>query len=240
MPDHIDTHWGLYLIADPGGTTSAEHVSEVVTESVRGGATVIQVRDKTASDAVFAEQALRIRGAVSRTVAEPGPHTPFRVPVFVNDRFRVALRHGFHLHIGRDDIDYLEARRRMPGELMIGVSVDEPDYLTDLLTACTDQGVRLPDVIGIGPVWSNKSRRRQVPPLGTKGVDEIARLALKAGVTSVAVGGISVDNVQELGVTAVDGICVSSALMTSSAPRDTARQLLTRFRPSAIHSELTN
>nr|WP_255520428.1 thiamine phosphate synthase [Corynebacterium marambiense] len=222
------------MATDPSMLVSTEKVSKILTESVRAGVNMILVQDRTASDAVFAEQALRIRAEVSRVIAEPGPHTPFHVPVFVHDRFRVALRHGFHLLLQHSDIDYLEARRRMPGDLMIGVSIDEPDALETLATSCSRFGVRIPDVIGIGPVWSTDARRRQVPPLGPEGVDAIARAAATAGVTTIAVGGITVGNVDKLGATAVDTICVSSAQMGADDPFMTARTLLTLFRPAEI------
>nr|WP_282440991.1 thiamine phosphate synthase [Corynebacterium antarcticum] len=230
-----EIHWGLYLAVDPSALVSTDRTGEVITESVRGGVSVIQLRDRTASDAVFAEQALRIRGAVSRTIADPGPHTPFHVPVFVHDRFRVALRHGFHLHLDHADIAYPEARRRMPGQLMIGVSVDGTEELRALLIDCDDSGVRVPDVIGIGPVWAADTRRRQSPPLGTDVVDDVAAIAAGAGVMTIAFGGITPDNVDKLGATGVDGVCVPAALMSTDDPYTTARTLLNRFRPSEVH-----
>nr|WP_255567756.1 thiamine phosphate synthase [Corynebacterium sp. TAE3-ERU16] len=214
---------------------STDRTGEVITESVRGGVSVIQLRNRAASDAVFAEQALRIRGAVSRTIADPGPHTPFHVPVFVHDRFRVALRHGFHLHLEHADMAYPEARRLMPGELMIGVSVDGPGELRTLLADCDDSGVRVPDVIGIGPVWATDTRRRRAPSLGTDVVDDVAGIAVAAGVTTIAFGGITPDNVDKLGATAVDGVCVSTVLMSADDPYATARTLLNRFRPTEVH-----
>ncbi|MCK7674572.1 thiamine phosphate synthase [Corynebacterium pygosceleis] len=118
----------------------------------------------------------------------------------MDDRFRVALRHGFHLHIEHGDIDHAEARRRVP------------------------------DVAGIGPVWSKGVSLRRVSPIGPGGVDAIARLTLAAGVPGVARGGITVDNVDRLGDTAVEGIRVSSAPVTSPDPYRTVRSPLTRFR----------
>ncbi|WP_418884374.1 thiamine phosphate synthase [Corynebacterium meridianum] len=234
MAGRADTPWDLCLTADISAPLSADQTAGMVIESVRGGVGAIRVRDGRASDAVFAERALRIRGAVSRAISEPGPYTPFHVPVFVHDRFRVALRHSFHLHLDEAEIDYPEARRRMPGELMIGVSVDDPDDVRELVTECRQLGVRGPDVIWIGPVWSTGERRRQTPPLGPEAVDAVARAAAAAGVTSFAQGGITFDNVDKLGGTAVDGVCVSTTLMTDHDPFTSARTLLTRFRPAEV------
>ena len=125
----------------------------------------------------------------------------------------------------------------MPGELMIGVSVDVPVHVRELVTEFRNLGVRVPDVIWIGPVRTTGERRRQAPPLGPVTVGAVARGAPAAGVPSLAQGRITLDNVDRLDDTAVDGVCVSATLMTDHDPFTTARTLLTRFRPAqARHS----
>ena len=82
--------WTLYLITDPELAGGRDKVIPIVQEAVRGGATVVQLRDKEASDEeveATARDLLEVLGDV---------------PLFINDRVEVAAKVGCHLHIGQD------------------------------------------------------------------------------------------------------------------------------------------
>jgi thiamine-phosphate pyrophosphorylase/hydroxymethylpyrimidine kinase/phosphomethylpyrimidine kinase/thiamine-phosphate diphosphorylase len=82
--------WSLYLVTDPKLGGGAEQVPDIVNAAVRGGVSVVQLRDKDASDEVFARRAAQLKD----TVAD-------RVPLFVNDRVETAV--GLHDRtVGRD------------------------------------------------------------------------------------------------------------------------------------------
>ncbi|HIW69538.1 MAG TPA: thiamine phosphate synthase [Candidatus Dietzia merdigallinarum] len=215
------TDWRLYLVTDPhlGGGRNA--VPGIVYEAVLGGVGVVQVRDKECDDDEFAVHAAAIAAAADRAASAVGR----RVPVFVNDRLEVARELGLHLHIGQRDEPLAPARAALPDELMLGLSIESD---VQLVEALADPAVA-PDVIGVSPVWSTATKTDTAPALGVQGADRIARVAADAGVRSVGIGGVSPTNVADLATTALDGVCVVSAIMAAPDPRAAAADLLARW-----------
>lgn len=215
------TDWRLYLVTDPHLGGGRDAVPGIVAEAVRGGVGVVQVRDKECDDDEFAVHAAAIAAAADRAASEVGR----RVPVFVNDRLEVARELGLHLHIGQRDEPLARARAALPGELMLGLSIESD---VQLVEALADPAVA-PDVIGASPVWSTATKTDTAPALGVQGADRIARVAADAGVRSVGIGGVSPTNVADLATTALDGVCVVSAIMAAPDPRAAAADLLARW-----------
>ncbi|MFB9260461.1 thiamine phosphate synthase [Dietzia aerolata] len=215
------TDWRLYLVTDPHLGGGQDAVPGIVAEAVRGGVGVVQVRDKECDDDEFAVHAAAIAAAADRAASEVGR----RVPVFVNDRLEVARELGLHLHIGQRDEPLARARAALPDELMLGLSIESD---VQLVEALADPAVA-PDVIGASPVWSTATKTDTAPALGVQGADRIARVAADAGVRSVGIGGVSPTNVADLATTALDGVCVVSAIMAAPDPRAAAADLLARW-----------
>ena len=215
------TDWRLYLVTDPHLGGGRDAVPGIVAEAVRGGVGVVQVRDKECDDDEFAAHAAAIAAAADRAASEVGR----RVPVFVNDRLEVARELGLHLHIGQRDEPLARARAALPDELMLGLSIESD---VQLVEALADPAVA-PDVIGASPVWSTATKTDTAPALGVQGADRIARVAADAGVRSVGIGGVGPANVADLATTALDGVCVVSAIMAAPDPRAAAADLLARW-----------
>ena len=182
---------------------------EVLTESVLGGADLVQLREKDcrASDfAAWTAEAL----AAARALG---------VPLVVNDSVEIALACGADgVHLGQEDLAPADARRLLGPRALIGWSTHD---LTQL-----EQAARLRpavDYVGFGPAF----------PTGTKGYEQglgaaqVRAAGLRAGawgLPMLAIGGIRVENRAELG--AGVGVAVSAALCGSPDPRATAAALL--------------
>lgn len=218
----VDVDWRLYLVTDPclGGGPHA--VPGIVYEAVLGGVGVVQVRDKHCDDEEFTRRASAIADAARLAAAEVGRE----VPVFVNDRLVVARELGLHLHIGQRDMPYARARAELPEELMVGLSIESDEQLALALAGPA------PDVVGVSPVWSTATKTDTAPALGVQGADRIAHLAHAGGVRAVGIGGVNATNVDQLAATALDGVCVVSALMAAPDPRAAAANLLARWGPA--------
>lgn len=214
MKSPID--WSLYLVTDPDLAGGADKVARVVLEAVLGGVGVVQLRDKNADEDEFARRALQIRSILTRF--------PY-VPIFVNDRFDCALKHGFHLHIGQHDMPYVDARKALPQNQMIGLSIENMQQLENVLEQCSIKHLALPDVVGIGPVWDTPTKTDTAQALGVSETIAIAQKARTCGIAAVAIGGITQQRAALLAHKDISGICVVSAIMSSKNPLKTAQNL---------------
>ena len=204
--------WTLYLVTDPHLAGRRDNVVGIVQEAIRGGVTVVQLRDKEASD----EQ---IESTARELLAVLGD-----VPLFINDRVEVAAKLGCHLHIGQDDMTFRVARDKLGDDQLIGLSVGSQEELE----AIADDA--RPDIIGIGPVHSTDTKKDAPAGMGPDAAKALAHAARRRGISSVAIGGIKTHNAHELAGDDFSGICVVSDIMAAQDPAAAAAQLKEAFR----------
>lgn len=223
--------WSLYLVTDPALGGGRDNVADIVSRAVAGGVSVVQLRDKDLDDSSFTGRAAELAEVLAGT----------GVPLFVNDRLAIACELGLHLHIGQNDTDYRTAREQLPDDLMIGLSVDDHSQI-DALAELMRDGVRPPDVLGLGPVQQTSTKTDTGEALGVTGpgsVDDLADHALDLGIPCVAIGHVNQSNAGALGRTSVAGLCVVSAIMAATAPAgptEAARELRELFSTDSTDS----
>lgn len=198
----------LYLItdrrlcADPG-------LVETVMAAVRGGVTLVQLRDKHAEDAELVDQARRLKAALSGS----------GVPLIINDRLQVALASGADgLHIGQDDGDVAKARAALGQEAILGLSVQTHDQLARLDPTALDY-------LGLGPVFATPSKQDHAAPLGFEG---LASLVAASPLPAVAIGGLKAEHVAAIRGAGAEGLAVISAICGTPDPEAAARAFLSR------------
>lgn len=204
--------WTLYLITDPELAGGRDKVVPIVQEAVRGGATVVQLRDKEASDEeveATARELMKVLGDV---------------PLFINDRVEVAAKVGCHLHIGQNDMDFNQARELLGPDKLIGLSVGTREELDAI------DPQEAPDVIGIGPVHSTATKKNAPAGIGAEAARRLATAARERGIESVAIGGIKAHNAHELSASDFAGICVVSDIMAAGDPAAAAHNLKEAYR----------
>lgn len=197
----------LYPITDRhlSGVSHAEQVALLID----GGATLIQLREKTEPASKFfaqAEEAVRVareRGA----------------KIIINDRVDIALALGADgVHLGQEDLAPDAARRILGDDAIIGFSTHNLEQA--LLAA------QMPvDYVAIGPIFSTNTKQSRNPSVG---LDGLARVRDALGITSiVAIGGITRENIQATLKAGADAASVIADIWGSvlEAPIKT-RQLL--------------
>lgn len=204
--------WTLYLITDPELAGGRDKVVPIVQEAVRGGATVVQLRDKQASDEAVETTARKLMEILGD------------IPLFINDRVEVAAKVGCHLHIGQSDMDFHSARALLGPDKLIGLSVGTAQQLDAI------DPHEAPDVIGIGPVYSTATKKNAPAGIGAEAARRLATAARERGIESVAIGGIKAHNAHELSASDFAGICVVSEIMTADDPAAAAHQLKEAYR----------
>ncbi|XKH60412.1 thiamine phosphate synthase [Halomonas sediminis] len=196
----------LYLVTDTE-LCRAYGLEHTVMAAVKGGVTVVQLRNKQTGDEKMINQAKRLKAALSGT----------GVPLIINDRLNVALASGADgLHLGQSDTAALEARAALGPEAIIGLSINTPEQLAKA-------PIELLDYLGLGPVFATPSKRDHAQPLGFAG---LATLAEASPLPCVAIGGLKTQHMRDVRQTGVDGAALVSAICGQPDPEASARQLL--------------
>ncbi len=195
----------LMLVTD-AAMSAPRGLAATVLEAVAGGVTIVQLRDKTASDA----ELIRTATELSEALAVTG------VPLIVNDRPMLAKQAALAgVHIGQDDGDPRAARALLGPDALIGLSVTRAEEIATVDPAIVDY-------VGLGPVFATGSKADAAPPLGLDGTRAIgARLPLPW----VAIGGIGLANAGAIMAAGATGIAVVSAICAAADPRAAAAAL---------------
>jgi thiamine-phosphate diphosphorylase len=185
--------WGAYVV------TSNDHL-QLAGDACRGGARIIQYRDKEAPMAKRLETARRIRNVTRE-------HGALFV---VNDQIDIALLSAADgVHLGQEDVAVADARSLLPPGMIVGVSCSS---LAEA-RAAHGQGA---DYLGIGAVFATPVKAEY--PL--VGLELLRRIAREVSLPLVAIGGISLDN-----MAAVKAAGVSNVAMVREFQNDTAAKV---------------
>lgn len=192
------------MILDPSFLKNVREV-EAAEAIIRGGAKVIQWRDKSRDKG----EQLPVVRAVNRLCAEAG------VASIVNDHVDLALASGASgVHLGQKDLPLSEARRLMPPDAVIGVS-----------TATVEEALQAEregaTYIAVGAIYPTDSKSVTRPA----GLETLDRAAKAVSVPVVAIGGINSANVGPVMAAGADSACVISAVLSAEDIEAAAREL---------------
>jgi thiamine-phosphate pyrophosphorylase len=164
----------------------------------KGGATIVQLREKTLSPLEFYSEARE-----SIRVAREGG-----LKVIINDRVDIALAlKADGVHIGQDDLPPQAARQLLGPDVIIGFSTHNLQQ--------AKLSTRMPiDYIAIGPIFSTVTKTSTEPPVGLKGLTQVRRIV--RDIPLVAIGGITSQNSQEVLDAGADALAVIRDIWTSS------------------------
>jgi len=199
----------LILVTDRGlsrGRSSAE----IALAAARGGATMVQLREKDASTREFLAEARALKAALA----------PLGVKLAINDRLDIALAvDADGLHVGQSDMPVEEARRWLGPDKFIGLSITSDDQVLrpDALAA---------DYLGVGPIYAQQTKADASPPLGVEGFRHIRALTRKP---LVAIGGLNADNSAAVLAAGAQGLAVVSAIVAADDPEAATRRFARLF-----------
>lgn len=200
----------LYLVLDPD-LCAGYGLVETTLAAVRGGVTVVQLRDKRAGTAGLVEAGRALKAALAGA----------DVALVVNDDVEAAVAlQADGLHIGQDDMDAAQARRRIGPAMALGLSVETPD-----LAGLIDPAVV--DYAGAGPVFATATKPGHKEPVGFHGLAEIVAVS---PVPAVAIGGLKVEHARAVFAAGAAGLSVVSAICGQPDPEAAARRLADAIR----------
>lgn len=194
----------LYAVTDRHWL-SGRSLSDVVAESLDGGVTMLQLREKALEEEAFLNEAKELQALCRQR----------GVPFIVNDNVAIAkAMDADGVHVGQSDMEAMDVRSLLGPEKIIGVSAQtvEQAVLAERHGA---------DYLGVGAVF----------PTGSKDdADDVSYETLQAicaavSIPVVAIGGISRDNVSRLSGSGICGVAVISAIYAAKDIRAAAAEL---------------
>jgi thiamine-phosphate pyrophosphorylase len=199
----------LYAIVDPEHA-GGHALPDLARTLARGGATLIQLRDKMSDTRRMVELARAVKAVL-----------PCDVPLIVNDRVDVARDAGADgVHLGQDDMSVEEARKLLGPAPFIGLSIKTVEQ-----AEAAPLGIL--DYVGIGGVFGTTSKNNPNPPIGTDGLRRIVRVFRDriGNFPMCAIAGINACNAADTIAAGADGVAVISALSLAPDPAAAAREL---------------
>ncbi|MBQ8018631.1 MAG: thiamine phosphate synthase [Methanobrevibacter sp.] len=197
----------LYLVTDK--SNDVEKFLKTIEEAIKGGVSVVQIREKTADTLDFYNLALKVKEIT----------TKYNVPLIINDRVDVALAiDADGIHVGQSDMPCDVTRKLVGTDKIVGVSAAT---IEEAKKAEKDGA----DYIGTGAVFPT-STKDDAPEI-TK--DDLKEIVESINIPVVAIGGITIDNAHELKNTGIKGLSVVSAIMSSENPKKSSEELLNIF-----------
>jgi len=196
---------GLYLVTDRD-LCLGRPLEEVVLQCVRGGVTMVQLREKDLPTRDFVDEAFRIKEILA----------PHNVPLIINDRLDVAMAvRAEGVHVGQEDMPYEMARELLGPEAIIGLSVENESQVLEA------EGYDA-DYLGVSPIFETPTK---TDTRGSWGLSGLAWVRKNSRHNLVAIGGLNETNIAGVVRSGADGIAVVSALCSAPDPEATARNL---------------
>lgn len=184
----------LYVLID-GGASEADFVAKV-NQLTAAGADILQLRDKSLDDRTLLARAKKL-ASLTR-----GSETLF----MMNDRPDLAaLAHADGVHVGQEELPVSEVRKIIGPDLLIGVST----HTIEQARQAVADGA---DYIGCGPTFPSQTKSFDHYP----GLDFLRQVAAEISLPAFAIGGIKLQNIDQVLATGIKRVAVSEAAAVAS------------------------
>ncbi len=178
---------------------------EQVGQALEGGVTMVQLREKNLSEEEFTAEAIKLKKLCG----------DFGVPLIINDNLKVALNSGADgIHVGIEDMPVSEIRRQSGDGFIIGATAKTVEQAQK----AEREGA---DYLGIGAVFPSPTKQKAVRVTN----EQLAEIASSVNIPSVAIGGINLENIEQIKYNYISGIAVVSAIFSADDIKTAARML---------------
>lgn len=200
-------------------THPSEHysIAEEAQMAIEGGCRWIQLRIKDASDDEVRQVAMEIIPMCRET----------ETFLIIDDRVELVNELKVSgVHLGKNDMDPLEAREILGPHAIIGITANTAE---DIIRY---KGKDV-DYVGLGPFRHTTTKKNLSPVLGIEGYTSVISQVRQAGVELpiVAIGGITIDDIDAIMATGVNGIAVSGAIINAPDPVEYTNHIMQKLYP---------
>ncbi|MCI0448981.1 MAG: thiamine phosphate synthase [Chlorobi bacterium] len=195
----------LCVITDTSVQKKYSHY-EITKMAIKGGADVIQLRDKSLPTGELIETAIKIKKLCSK----------HKVLFIINDRVDIALiSKADGVHLGKQDISIKDTRKLLGKNKIIGGTAHS-------LKEAIKREKEGADYIGFGHIYPTESKLKKAKP---KGINYLKRVVKKVKIPVLAIGGINQVNIKDVICTGVHGAAVIGAVVKSTSPVKAVKKL---------------
>ena len=204
----------LYFITDSTNYSEEEFLSRVE-QALKGGATLLQLREKEKSTREYIELAEKVHELTKR----------YNVPLIIDDRVDVALAVDAEgVHVGASDMPVATARKLMGEDKIVGATAKTVPWAKEAY----EQGA---DYLGVGAIYPTTTKVKTV----LTSTDTLRDICNAVTIPVNAIGGLNKDNIDVLSGIPIAGICVVSAIMKADNPKAAAEELKARARELGLY-----
>jgi len=177
---------------------------EQIEDALKGGVTLLQLREKEMDEAVFVEEALKVREICQR----------YQVPLIINDNVNVALKCGADgVHVGIEDTPVAEIRKKVGSDFIIGATAKTVEQAR----RAEREGA---DYLGVGAVFPSSTKENALRI--TTG--QLKEICSSVSIPAVAIGGLNFENMEVLTGSGIHGVALVSAIFAAEDIKMTAEQ----------------
>ena len=199
----------LYFITDSTGCTEEAFLS-CVEQALKGGATLLQLREKNKSTREYIQLAEKVHVIAQR----------YNVPLIIDDRVDVALAIDAEgVHVGAEDMPVAAARKLMGNDKIVGATAKTVPWAQEAY----EQGA---DYLGVGAIYPTTTKVKTV----LTSTDTLRDICHAVPIPVNAIGGLNKENIDVLAGIPIAGICVVSAIMKADDPKKAAEELKARAK----------
>ena len=199
----------LYFITDSTGFTEEAFLYRVE-QALKGGATLLQLREKNKSTKEYIQLAEKVHVIAQR----------YNVPLIIDDRVDVALAIGAEgVHVGAEDMPVAAARKLMGNDKIVGATAKTVPWAQEAY----EQGA---DYLGVGAIYPTTTKVKTV----LTSTDTLRDICHAVPIPVNAIGGLNKENIDVLAGIPIAGICVVSAIMKADDPKKAAEELKARAK----------
>ena len=199
----------LYFITDSTGFSEEEFLRRTE-EALKGGATILQLREKDKTTREYISLAEKVHTLTKE----------YNVPLIIDDRVDVALAMGAEgVHLGQSDMPINTARKILGDDFIIGATTKTVPQALEAY----QQGA---DYLGVGAIFPTTTKVKTV----ITSTETLGNICSAVPIPVNAIGGLNKDNIDILKGIPIAGICVVSAIMKADDPKQATTALKARAK----------
>ena len=199
----------LYFITDSTNDGEEEFLFRVE-EALKGGVTLLQLREKEKSTREYINLAENVHCITQK----------YNVPLIIDDRVDVALSIDAEgVHVGQSDMPVSLARKLMGEDKIIGATTKTVPQAKEAY----EQGA---DYLGVGAIFPTTTKVKTI----LTSTDTLKDICNSVPIPANAIGGLNKENIEVLRGIPIAGICVVSAIMKAEYPRKATVELIERAK----------